>query len=71
MELTERQKNILERIIEDYVALAQPVSSLELEKKYNFGIKPAMLRIEMEKLSDGGYLSQPFVSSGRVPTDKA
>ncbi|MBI4359171.1 MAG: hypothetical protein HY577_01095, partial [Candidatus Nealsonbacteria bacterium] len=54
-----------------YVALAQPVSSLELEKQHDFGIKPAMLRIEMERLTDEGYLSQPFVSSGRVPTDKA
>lgn len=70
-ELTERQKSILEKIVEDYIHSAQPVSSLELEKKHNFGIKPAMLRIEMEKLSGGGYLSQPFVSSGRVPTDKA
>src|SRR3989338_2926695 len=70
-ELTERQKSILEKIVEDYISSAQPISSLELGKRHNFGIKPAMMRIEMEKLSDGGYLSQPFVSSGRVPTDKA
>jgi transcriptional regulator of heat shock response len=69
--LSERQKTILEKIIEDYVALAQPVSSLELERKHDFGIRPAMLRIEMERLTDKGYLFQPFVSSGRVPTDKA
>jgi transcriptional regulator of heat shock response len=71
--ITERQKSILEKIVQEYINSAQPVSSGELGKKHasSFGIRPAMLRIEMEKLADGGYLLQPFVSSGRVPTDKA
>jgi transcriptional regulator of heat shock response len=60
----------LESVIKEYVKSAEPVSSGLLEKKYNFDISPAMIRIEMEKLTGAGYLSQPFVSSGRVPTDK-
>lgn len=70
-DLTERQENILEKIVEEYIDSAQPISSNELSKKHDFGIKPAMLRIEMERLENGGFLLQPFVSSGRVPTDKA
>lgn len=71
MELTDRQKTILERLTEEYVKTAEPVSSGILAKKNNFGVKPAMIRIEMEKLEKAGYLSQPFVSAGRIPTDKA
>ena len=70
MEITDRQKTILEKIIDEYIATASPVSSQALEKRHNFGIKPAMIRIEMERLTDEGFLSQPFVSAGRVPTDK-
>ena len=71
MEITDRQKNILEELIEEYVKTAEPVPSGALAKKHDFGVKPAMLRIEMEKLEKAGYLSQPFVSAGRIPTDKA
>jgi len=71
MELTTRQKDILETIVEQYIKTAEPVPSGELERKGDFGIRPAMLRIEMEKLEKAGYLSQPFVSAGRIPTDKA
>ncbi|MFH1451409.1 MAG: hypothetical protein ABIF89_02260 [bacterium] len=70
MELTERQKLILEKILDEYIEKAMPVSSQSLEKCYDFGICPAMIRIEMERLTDQGYLYQPFVSSGRVPTDE-
>jgi len=66
-----RQKDILETIVEQYIKAAEPVPSGELERKGDFGIRPAMLRIEMEKLEKAGYLSQPFVSAGRIPTDKA
>ena len=71
MEITERQKSILEKLIEEYVKTAEPVASAALAKKQVFGIRPAMLRIEMEKLEKAGYLSQPFISAGRIPTDKA
>ena len=70
MIVTERQKEILNRIVADYIDLAQPVSSEFLEEKHHFGICPATIRIEMQKLTDGGYLIQPHTSAGRVPTDK-
>jgi len=70
MMITERQSLILERIIKDYIELAQPVSSEFLEKKYDFGICPATIRIEMQKLTDKGFLFQPYTSAGRVPTDR-
>jgi heat-inducible transcriptional repressor len=68
--LTERQELILDRIIREYINSAWPVSSQLLEKKYDFGICPAMVRIEMQKLTDQGFLFQPHTSAGRVPTDR-
>jgi heat-inducible transcriptional repressor len=68
--LTERQEKILDVAVKEYVNSAQPVSSQLLEKKYDFGVSPATIRNEMQKLTDGGFLSQPHTSAGRVPTDK-
>ena len=70
MGITERQTDILNGIIKEYINSAYPVSSQLLEKKYDFGIRPAAIRIEMQKLTDKGYLFQPHISSGKVPTDK-
>ena len=70
MIVTERQIEILNRIVADFIDLAQPISSEFLEEKHHFGICPATIRIEMQKLTDGGYLIQPHTSAGRVPTDK-
>src|SRR4030042_5619490 len=68
--LTERQEKILDVIVREYVDSAQPVSSQLLEKKYDFNISPAIFRIEMQKLTDKGFLLQPHTSAGRIPTDK-
>ena len=70
MGITERQGEILNRLVQEYIELAQPISSQLLERKYDFGICPATIRIEMQKLTDKGYLFQPHTSAGRVPTDK-
>lgn len=68
--ISQRQSKILNCLIEEYIASAQPVSSRLLEKKHDFDLCPASIRIEMQKLTDGGYLFQPHTSAGRVPTDK-
>lgn len=70
MELTERQSKILNEIIGEYIRSAKPVSSKLLEKKHNFNVCPATIRIEMQKLADSGFISQPHTSAGRIPTDK-
>jgi len=70
MQLTERQGKLLNVIIKEYVDSAQPVSSQLLERKYNFDVSPATIRIEMQKLTNKGLLLQPHTSAGRIPTDK-
>ncbi len=69
MKLTERQGKLLNVIVKEYIDSAEPVSSQLLEKKYDFDISPATIRIEMQKLTDRGFLQQPHTSAGRVPTD--
>ena len=68
MDLTDRQKALLKAIIEEYIDTAEPVGSEAIEKKYDLGVSPATIRIEMSKLTDKGYLKQPHTSAGRTPT---
>ena len=69
--ITQRQEKLLEKIIKEFVATAQPVSSKLLEESGNFGLSSATLRSEMNELERAGYLEQPHTSAGRIPTDKA
>ncbi|MBI1984799.1 MAG: hypothetical protein HYS60_01655 [Candidatus Wildermuthbacteria bacterium] len=69
MELTNRQKDILEGIVSEYIKQACPVSSQMLQELHDFGVSPATLRNEMMFLSRQGFLRKPHASSGRVPTD--
>jgi len=70
MEITIRQKDLLGKIVKEYIKSARPVSSKLLEKKYKLSISPATIRIEMQDLTREGFLFQPHTSAGRVPTDK-
>src|SRR3989338_2601280 len=68
VDLTERQQALLKAIVEEYIESAEPISSEVIERKYNLGVSPATIRIEMGKLTDMGYLRQPHTSAGRTPT---
>ena len=67
--LSDRQQQVLSALIEEYVARAIPVGSRTLTEHYNFGVSPATIRNELSALEDEGYISQPHVSAGRIPTD--
>src|SRR3990167_6069921 len=67
-DLTDRQKALLKAIIEEYIEAAEPVGSEVIERKYDLGVSPATIRIEMVRLTEGGFLKQPHTSAGRVPT---
>jgi len=67
-DLTDRQKALLKAIIEEYIESAEPVGSEIIERKYDLGVSPATIRIEMVKLTEAGFLRQPHTSAGRVPT---
>ncbi len=67
--LTERGQQILEAVVQGFIDTREPVSSGWLYDQYEFGIKPAMIRLELDTLESEGYLEQPYHSAGRVPTD--
>ena len=65
-----RQKEILSAVIEEYTETAVPVGSNVLVSKYNFDVSPATIRNDFSVLEKEGYLYQPHVSAGRIPTDE-
>ena len=70
MELDLRKQRILQAIVHDYVATAEPVGSQVLVERYTLGVKSATIRSEMAEMSERGYLRQPHTSAGRVPSDR-
>ncbi len=65
-----RQKQLLSAIVELYTKTAVPVGSQALLEHYDFGVSSATLRNDMVALEEAGYLYQPHVSAGRIPTDE-
>jgi len=65
--MTERQKQILTAIVEQYAEVASPVGSSLLAKLFN--VSSATIRAEMAELERLGFIHQPHTSAGRVPTD--
>jgi transcriptional regulator of heat shock response len=68
--MNQRAERILESAIREFIRTGEPVSSHVLFDRYDFGIKPAMIRFELGELTRGGFLEQPHHSAGRVPSDR-
>lgn len=66
--LDKRQQKILRAVVYKYIMTGVPVGSKSLAESLNLGISPATIRNELSKLEGMGYLYQPHVSAGRVPT---
>lgn len=68
--LDERKRLVLRAIIDSYIETAEPVGSRTIARKHDLGVSPATIRNEMADLEEIGYLEQPHVSAGRIPSDK-
>jgi heat-inducible transcriptional repressor len=68
--LRDKDKKVLNLIVESFVRHGRPVSSGEVCQTRRVPASPATLRNIMAKLEEMGYLSQPHTSAGRVPTDR-
>jgi len=71
MILSDRKRKILKAVVDDYIETAEPVSSKDICDKYLSDCSPATVRNELSALESMGYLVQPHVSAGRVPSQKA
>jgi heat-inducible transcriptional repressor len=69
--LSERSRQILEAVIDDYIRTAEPVGSRTVTRRHGLALSPATVRNVMSDLEEMGFLSSPHTSAGRVPTDKA
>ncbi len=69
-ELDERSRQVLYAVVESYINNPEPVGSRFVTKKYFFGFSSATIRNIMADLEELGFLAQPYISAGRVPTDK-
>jgi heat-inducible transcriptional repressor len=69
--LTDRERQVLEAVIETYVQTAEPAGSRTIAKRHQLGLSPATIRNTMSDLEEKGYLYHPHTSAGRIPTDLA
>ncbi|HZD88280.1 MAG TPA: heat-inducible transcriptional repressor HrcA [Gaiellaceae bacterium] len=68
-QLTERQREILRRVVEEYVGSGQPVGSKTLVERSDLRVSASTVRAELAELENLGLLTHPHTSAGRVPTE--
>ncbi len=69
--LSERERQVLEAVIETYVQTAEPAGSRTISRRFGLGLSAATIRNTMSDLEEKGYLYHPHTSAGRIPTDLA
>jgi heat-inducible transcriptional repressor len=70
VELTDRQREILRRLVEEHIATGQPVGSKYLVERAGLSVSPSTVRSELAELERLGLLTHPYTSAGRVPTEE-
>lgn len=65
---SERKNKVLAAAVSAYIKTGDPVSSQELCDL--FGLSSATIRNILNDLESDGFLYQPHISAGRVPTDR-
>ena len=68
MGLTDRKKQILKVVVEDYIRTAEPVGSKAIAAQMGTKVSSATIRNELADLVELGYLEQPHTSAGRIPS---
>src|SRR5438046_3699303 len=69
--LTERERQVLEAVIETYVETAEPAGSRTISRRSGMMLSAATIRNTMSDLEGKGFLYHPHTSAGRIPTDLA
>jgi len=68
VQLSERERDIFQALVELHVRDAAPVSSASLQKEFGVDLSSATIRNVLHGLEEKGLLQQPHTSAGRVPT---
>jgi heat-inducible transcriptional repressor len=68
-EISERKRDILRRVVEEYIATGEPVGSKALVERSGLQVSPSTVRSELAELESLGLLTHPHTSAGRIPTE--
>ena len=68
--LNDRARLLLKYLVERYIEDGQPVGSRTLSKHTGLDLSPASIRNVMSDLEEGGFITSPHTSAGRIPTQR-
>lgn len=68
--LSNREKEVLRYIVENFIKYAMPVGSRAISKQTDLNLSSATIRNVMSDLEDLDLLETPHTSAGRKPTDR-
>ncbi|MGL4980935.1 MAG: heat-inducible transcriptional repressor HrcA [Fusobacteriaceae bacterium] len=68
--MNEREKLVLNAIVNYYLTCGDTIGSRALVKRYGIDFSSATIRNVMVDLEESGYIAKTHASSGRIPTDK-
>src|ERR1035441_344434 len=71
LDLSNRCREILVALIRQFIASGSPVGSKALAAQLPTPVSSATIRSVLVVLEEGGFLVQPHISAGRVPTEMA
>ena len=69
-EMTDRSREVFQRIVEGYLLTGDPVGSRTLTREMSEQVSAATIRNVMQDLEFLGLLGSPHVSAGRIPTQQ-
>ena len=67
--LNQRRADILNLVVDEYIDTAVPVSSRALVDRHQLEFSTATIRNELARLEDDGYITHPYTSAGRIPSN--
>lgn len=70
MKTSQRQKIILNTLVDEYVEQGEALSSAALAEKTHLDVSSATIRNDLAQLEQEGFVKHLHTSSGRIPTDK-
>jgi heat-inducible transcriptional repressor len=68
--LSRRSRDVMRRLVEQYIESGEPVGSRTLSRLEGMGLSPASIRNVMADLEEAGLLFAPHASAGRLPSDR-
>jgi len=68
--LSPRQREILRRVVQEYVTTGVPVGSKSLVQRWSMSVSASTVRNELAELESRGLLTHPHTSAGRIPTER-